>query len=234
MTEGEFPIQQTPLPEPTQEFPVPDEDGDSDDTDATVDYRDRDDSLLALATGDQDVLIRLPSDFKVDPSFVPLDGDGFASWLTKQDKVKAGTVTPAMQQKYAKEIRAAKLEEFKSYLDNDAIRLTDRRKLGRDVNFLTGRWVLTVKVDKNGFFSKFKARWVCRGFQDKFAWDQQTDSPTATRYGFRLVAQCAASHYWDLFHLDLKPAFLQGEHYNLSSRSVVVQLPPDIGLPPWI
>ena len=57
---------------------------------------------------------------------------------------------------------------------------------------------------------------------------------TATRYGFRLVAQCAANHYWDLFHLDLKTAFLQGEHYNLSSRSVVVQLPPDIGLPPWM
>ena len=64
VTEGEFPIQQTPLPEPTQEPPVPDEDGDSDDTDATVDYRDRDDSLLALAAGDQDVLIRLPSDFR--------------------------------------------------------------------------------------------------------------------------------------------------------------------------
>ena len=36
------------------------------------------------------------------------------------------------------------------------------------------------------------------------------------------------------FHLDLKTAFLQGEHYNLSSRSVVVQLPPDIGLPTWM
>ena len=69
------------------------------------------------------MLIRLPENFKVDPSFVPLDGDGFASWLTKQDKVKAGTVTPAMQQKYAKEIRAAKLEEFKSYLDNDVFAL---------------------------------------------------------------------------------------------------------------
>ena len=77
-----------------------------------------------------------------------------------------------MQRKYAADIRAAKLEEFKSYLDNDAIRLTDRRQLGRDVNFLTGRWVLTVKLDKSGYFSKFKARWVCRG-------DQQTDSLTA-------------------------------------------------------
>ena len=231
VTEGHFPIQQTPSPAPTPEPPVPESDGDSD-SDATVDYRDRD-SLLALSCGDSDVLIRLPTDFLV-PSFVPLDGDGFASWLTKQDKIKAGTLTPDMQRKYAREIRAAKLEEFKSYLDNDAIRLTDRRRLARDVNFLTGRWVLTVKVDKNGYFSKFKARWVCRGFQDKYAWDQQTDSPTATRYGFRLVAQCAANRYWDLFHLDLKTAFLQGEHYNLSSRSVVVQLPPDIGLPPWM
>ena len=124
--------------------------------------------MLALAHGDDDVLIRLPSGFEV-PSLVPLDGDGFASWLTKQDKIKAGTLMPEMQRKYAAEIRAAKLEEFKSYLDNDAFRLTDRRKLGRDVNFLTGRWVLTVTVDRNGCFSAFRARWVCRGFPDKFA-----------------------------------------------------------------
>ena len=130
-----------------------------------------------------------------------------------------------MARRYAKEIRTAKLDEFKSYLDNGALRLADKRKLSRDVNFLTGRWVLTVKVDKNGYFSKFKARWVCRGFQDKHAWEQQTDSPTATRYGFRLVAQRAANNFWDLFHLDLKTAFLQGEHYNLESRSVVIQLP---------
>ena len=52
------------------------------------------------------------------PSFVPLDGDGFVSWLTKQDQLKAGALTPATQQKYSKEIRAAKSEEFKSYLDN--------------------------------------------------------------------------------------------------------------------
>ena len=149
VTEGDFPIQQTPLPAPTAEPPVP-ADGEDTDSDATVDYRG--DSLLALVAGDDDALIRLPTSFAV-PSFVPLDGDGFASWLTQQDKIKAGTITQEIERKYAKEIRAAKLEEFKSYLDNDAIRLTDRRQLNRDVNFLTGRWVLTVKVDKNGYFS---------------------------------------------------------------------------------
>ena len=86
-------FQQTPLPEPTPEPPVP-ETGEDSDSDATVDYRDS--SLLALAIGDDDVLIRLPAAFQI-PSFVPLDGDGFASWLTKQDKIKAGTLTPEMQ-----------------------------------------------------------------------------------------------------------------------------------------
>eukprot|EP00439_Symbiodinium_sp_Y106_P015903 s5135_g2.t1 len=110
VTEGEFLIHQTPLPEPTPEPSVP-ETGEDSDSDATVDYRDS--SLLALANGDDDILTRLPADFQV-PSFVPLDGDGFTSWLTKQDKIKAGALTLEMQRKYAKEIRAAKLEVFKS------------------------------------------------------------------------------------------------------------------------
>ena len=231
VTEGEFPIiQQSPAPHDA--VPIP-ESGSESDSDRTVDYRDDPATLLALVESSDDVLLQLPDDFHV-PDFVPLDGDGFASWLTRQDKIKAGSVPPEMARRYAKEIRMAKLDEFKSYLDNGALRLADKRKLSRDVTFLTGRWVLTIKVDENGYFSKFKARWVCRGFQDKHAWEQQTDGPTATRYGFRLVAQCAANNFWDLFHLDLKTALLQGEHYNLESRSVEIQLPHDIGLPPWM
>ena len=83
-------------------------------------------------------------------------------------------------------------------------------------------------------FKKFKARWVCRGFQDAQKYDLQTDSPTATRYGFRVASQHAASVYWDLLHLDLKTAFLQGETYDLDRRVIHVQLPTDIGLPPWL
>ena len=37
-----------------------------------------------------------------------------------------------------------------------------------------------------------------------------------------------------MFHLDLKTAFLQGKTYDLGTRSVVAQLPPAIGLPPWL
>ena len=100
-------------------------------------------------------------------------------------------------------------------------------------NFVTGRWVLTVKRDKDGNFQKVKARWVLRGFLDKQQSDLQTDSPTSTRPGFRLQCQIAANNDWDLTHIDLKTAFLQGEAYD-ETRDVICQLPKEAGHPPWI
>ena len=42
-------------------------------------------------------------------------------------------------------------------------------------NYITGRWVLVVKRDKDGNFEKCKARWVLRGFQDSQVFNLQTD-----------------------------------------------------------
>ena len=173
------------------------------------------------------------------PDFKSYDINGFrqfCQYLAKNGKKtpKAESViTPQVLQKYAKQIKQAKLEEFRSFLDFTAMKFRDRRK-HKIENFVTGRWVLTIKTDKDGQFKKFKARWVCRGFQDAPKWDLQTDSPTATRYGFRVASQHAASSYWDLLHIDLKTAFLQGETYDLERRVIHVQLPSDIGLPPYL
>ena len=173
------------------------------------------------------------------PDFKSYDINGFrqfCQYLAKNGKKtpKAESViTPQVLQKYAKQIKQAKLEEFRSFLDFTAMKFRDRRK-HKIENFVTGRWVLTIKTDKDGQFKKFKARWVCRGFQDAQKWDLQTDSPTATRYGFRVASQHAASSYWDLLHIDLKTAFLQGETYDLHRRVIHVQLPSDIGLPPYL
>ena len=49
-----------------------------------------------------------------------------------------------------------------------------------------------------------------------------------------MASQHAASMYWDLLHLDLKTAFCRGETYDLDRRVIHVQLPTDIGLPPWL
>ena len=43
----------------------------------------------------------------------------------------------------------------------------------------------------------------------------------------------AASKSWDLFHNDVKTAFLQIQSYDVN-RVVVCQLPPDAGHPPHI
>ena len=59
---------------------------------------------------------------------------------------------------------------------------------------------------------------------------QQTDSPAASRPGFRLAAQVAANHHWSFYHMDLKTAFLQGESYD-ETRDLICQIPKEAGHP---
>ena len=144
---------------------------------------------------------------------------------------REATITEKRQ--YAKQFHQAKLDEYKAWSkENDIFELVDMRK-EKVQNYVTGRWVLTVKRDKDGNFQKCKARWVLRGFQDRQVWDLQTDSPTSTRPGFRLQCQAAANRQWDVTHVDLKTAFLQGDSF-VGDRNVICQLPPEAGHPPHI
>ena len=104
--------------------------------------------------------------------------------------------------------------------------LVDMRKM-QVKNFVSGRWVLTVKRHKDGNFLQCKARWVLRGFEDRQKKAQQSDSPAASRSGFRCVSRLDANKRWDLYHMDLKTAFFQGEAYD-NSRDVICH-PPYIG-----
>ena len=165
---------------------------------------------------DGTVFVPLRPKVQAAPDFGSYDVTGFKQfeqYLAKNGKKQPkaeSVITQEVLRTYAKEIKQAKLEEFRSFLDFTAMTFRDKRRHKID-NYVTGRWVLTIKVDKDGQFKKFKARWVCRGFQDAQKYDLQTDSPTATRYGFRVASQHTASMYWDLLHLDLKTAFLQGK-----------------------
>ena len=117
------------------------------------------------------------------------------------------------RRQYSKAFLEAKENEYKSWVDNDVFELVDLRKV-KCQNFVKGRWVLTIKRDKDGKFVKCKARWVLQGFLDKQKDEQQKDSPTSSRPGFRLACQYAANKLLDLYHIDLKTAFLQGEAYD--------------------
>ena len=120
---------------------------------------------------DGTVFVPLGPKIQAAPDFGSYDVTGFKQfeqYLAKNGKKQPkaeSVITQEVLRKYAKEIKQAKLEEFRSFLDFTAMTFRDKRRHKID-NYVTGRWVLTIKVDKDGQFKKFKARWVCRGFQD--------------------------------------------------------------------
>ena len=159
-------------------------------------------------------------------------------YSSKQESLKASSTSALIGKKrkeatateiraYQKQFLEAKQLECKSWLGNEVFDLVDTRKI-QVRNWVTGRWVRTLKRDKDGNFLKTN-----RGFQDKQKTDQQTDSPAASRSGFRLAIQAASNKGWNIFHMDLKTAFLQGEAYD-QSRDIICQIPPEMGYPPHI
>ena len=129
--------------------------------------------------------------------------DKFAYLVGKKQK----EATQQEKRQLSKQFLEAKKAERQSWIDNEVFDPVDMRKK-KVRNFVAGRWVLTGKKDKDGNFQKCKARWVLKDFQHKQKNTQQSNSLAASRAGFRCATQLAADHSWDLYHMDLKTAFL--------------------------
>ena len=85
-------------------------------------------------------------------------------YSSKQESLKASSTSALIGKKrkeatYQKQFLEA---ECKSWLDNKVFDVVDTSKI-QVRNWVTGRWVLTLKRDKDGNFLKTKARWVLRG-----------------------------------------------------------------------
>ena len=134
---------------------------------------------------------------------------------------KRKEATQQEKRQFAKQFLEAKQAEYKSWSDNDVFELVDMRKL-MIRHYVAGRWVQkTIKKDKDGNFLKCKARWVLKGFQDRQKDTQQTDSPAASRSGFRCATQFAANCPWDLYHMDLETAFCKAKRMMKVETSYV-------------
>ena len=79
---------------------------------------------------------------------------------------KRKEVTAAEVKENSKAFLEAKLFEINDWKEKQVYELVDLRKLShaQRKNYITGRWVLTWKRDKEGHMTKAKARWVLRGF----------------------------------------------------------------------
>ena len=77
---------------------------------------------------------------------------------------------------------------------------------------VTSRWIFTIKYLPNGKVERRKTRLVARGFTQTYGEDYlDTFAPVAKLHTIRIILALAVNLEWDLWQMDVKNAFLQGE-----------------------
>lgn len=105
--------------------------------------------------------------------------------------------------------RAAMMEEMTAIDDNETWSLADlppgRRAIGL-------KWVFKVKRDEHGAVAKHKARLVVKGYAQRHGIDyDEVFAPVARLDSVRLLIALAAHEGWEVHHMDVKSAFLNGD-----------------------
>ena len=84
------------------------------------------------------------------------------------------------------------------------------------------KWIFTIKYLPNGKIDRRKTRLVARGFTQTYGEDYiDTFAPVAKLHTIRIVLSVATNLGWELWQMDVKNAFLQGE-----LEDEVYMLPP--------
>jgi hypothetical protein len=105
--------------------------------------------------------------------------------------------------------RKAMLEEMKSIEENSTWELVDPPRGCRPIGL---KWVFKVKRDEHGAIVKYKARLIARRFVQREGIDfEEVFAPVACMESVRLLLALAASNGWEVHHLDVKSAFLNGD-----------------------
>jgi hypothetical protein len=107
------------------------------------------------------------------------------------------------------EWRRAMIEEMKAIEANKTWDLVDPPSGCRPIGL---KWVYKVKKDERGAVVKHKARLVARGFVQREGIDfEEVFAPVARMESVRLLLALAAAKDWQVHHLDVKSAFLNGD-----------------------
>ena len=82
----------------------------------------------------------------------------------------------------------------------------------RDINPIGVKWVFRVKKDSVGKIVRHIVRLVVKGYDQKQGIDyDELFSPVARIESIRILIAIAVQENWELHHLDVKTAFLNGE-----------------------
>ncbi|KAI4297629.1 hypothetical protein L6164_037513 [Bauhinia variegata] len=103
---------------------------------------------------------------------------------------------------------AAMQEELSMIEKNQTWELVSRP---HDRNVIGLKWVFRTKFNPDGSINKHKARLVVKGYSQIFGIDySDTFAPVARHDTIRLLLTIVAQKGWQVFHMDVKSAFLNG------------------------
>ena len=86
---------------------------------------------------------------------------------------------------------------------------------------LKGRWVYTIKTDSSNTITKYKARYVVKGFNQTLGLDYiDTFSTTCRPETYRVIFILALYYKWDILQYDVKNAFV---HANIDTEIYIEQ-----------
>lgn len=102
--------------------------------------------------------------------------------------------------------------EMRAIEENQTWELTDLPPGHRAIGL---KWVYKTKRDTNGNILKHKARLVAKGYVQKVGIDfDEVFAPVTRLETVRLLLALAANNEWEVHHLDVKSAFLNGKLYE--------------------
>ncbi|KAE8686002.1 putative zinc ion binding protein [Hibiscus syriacus] len=115
---------------------------------------------------------------------------------------------------------AAVHDEYNALLNNNTWSLV---RLPKDRVVVGCKWLFRVKHNFDGSVNRYKARLVAKGFSQVSGYDfKDTFSPVVRFATFNVILSIAVSNGWELQHVDINNAFLNGD----LNDEVYMQQPP--------
>ncbi|OMO58188.1 Integrase, catalytic core [Corchorus capsularis] len=135
--------------------------------------------------------------------------EGEAFMIAPQDEAEPKTFKEALSSPVVQEWTNAMNDEMESMKTNHVWDLVDlppgRKTIGN-------KWVLKVKRMADGSIERYKARLVAKGYTQQEGVDyEETFSPVVRFASIRLILAIVANFDLELYQMDVKTAFLNGE-----------------------
>ncbi|KAL9262013.1 Retrovirus-related Pol polyprotein from transposon RE1-like protein [Drosera capensis] len=108
-------------------------------------------------------------------------------------------------------------------------RTWDRFHLSVEKSLVGCKWVYKIKTRSDGSVERYKTRLVARGFTQEYDIDyKETFAPVTRITSVRSLLAVATVRHWDLFQMDVKNAFLNGDLFE----ELYMKPPPSYDHPP--